>query len=117
MYCTSKKNAKIPLLSKSLTNLPEDATTVEDNTNEGFNLKKSLNAQCLVRSRVEDPQIQAARAEVVKNKSVAQLSQVTSLSDIPIPTSIQTMVENARNREKTRLLPVSDTDSTGQVFS
>ena len=52
--------------SKSLTDLPASSSTIVDGTS-GF-LKKSLNAQCLVRSRVEEPEVQAARAELVKKR-------------------------------------------------
>ena len=89
--------------SKSLTDLPVISSGI-GLEGSGF-LKKSLNAQCLVRSRMEDPQVQAARAETVKNRTVAQLSQVTSLSDIPIPTSLLAIVEK---RDKSRERPMGD---------
>lgn len=49
-------------------------------------LPKALTeAQCRVRSRTEDPDMQKERAEVVKNKTVSELSQITSFSDFPVP--------------------------------
>ena len=89
--------------SKSLTDLPNISSSI-GLEGSGF-LKKSLNAQCLVRSRMEDPHVQAARAEMVKNRTVAQLSQVTSLSDIPIPTSLLAIVEK---RDKSKERPIGD---------
>ena len=47
----------------------------------------------VVKTTCEDPEVQAARAEVVKSKSVHELSQVTSLSDIPIPDAIENMMK------------------------
>merc|ERR1719328_32866 len=50
----------------------EDGGTMYDKVPE------SLKAQLLVKTKVEDPEIQQQRAEVVKTKTVAELSQVTS---------------------------------------
>lgn len=55
-------------------------------------LPESLKAECLVRAKVEDPEIQKLRAEIIKTKSVAELSQVTSLSDIPLPSPIEQLI-------------------------
>ena len=90
-------------LSHSLTALPSGEP--EDRSKSPFSamtLKKSLNSQCVVRSRLEDPNVQAARQEVVKTKTVAELSQITSLADIPIPSKLQAIIER---RPKS---PVSD---------
>merc|ERR1712226_528133 len=46
-------------------------------------------------AETEDPEVQAARAEIVKSKSVNELSQITSLSDIPIPDVIENFVRRS----------------------
>ena len=53
-------------------------------------------AEVLVRARVEDPEVQAERAEITKNKTVQELSQINSLADFPIPKTIETLI----NKEK-----------------
>ena len=42
----------------------------------------------MVRSKVEDPEKQRERAEAVKAKSVNELAQINSISDIPVPSFI-----------------------------
>ena len=53
--------------------------------------------QLLVKARVEDPETQKSRKEITENKSVAELSQVHSMADFPIPTTIETLIEKGRN--------------------
>ena len=55
----------------------------------------------LVKAECEDPEVQAARAEIVKSKSVHELSQVTSLSDFPVPEAI----ENILKKKEKNLAP------------
>ncbi len=66
--------------------------------------KALTDAQCLVRAKTEDPDVQKERAEVVKAKSVHELSQITSLGDIPIPfargSSASAVERKKRFREK-----------------
>ena len=52
----------------------------------------------LVKNVCEDPEIQAARAEVVKSKSVHELSQVNSLADVPIPEVIENFMKNNKKQ-------------------
>ena len=61
-------------------------------------------AEVLVRARVEDPEVQAERAEITKNKTVQELSQINSLADFPIPKTIETLInkEKLLNLEKSR---------------
>ena len=47
----------------------------------------------LVKAQCEDPEVQAARAEIVKSKSVHELSQVTSISDLPIPEALENLMK------------------------
>ena len=60
----------------------------------------SLKSEVLVRSRVEDPEVQRERAEIAKTRTVSQLSQINSLADIPIPKNVQN-IQNILKREKT----------------
>merc|ERR1719331_293991 len=48
----------------------------------------------MTKSVVEEPEGQAARAEVVKSKSVAELSQITTISDFPVPETIENLFSN-----------------------
>merc|ERR1712226_41964 len=57
---------------------------------------ESLKAQLLVKSKVEKPEIQKQRAELVSSKSVSELSQVTSLSEFPIPTTLERMMSKSK---------------------
>ena len=63
----------------------------------------SLKSEVLVRSRVEDPEVQRERAEIAKTRTVSQLSQINSLADIPIPKNVQN-IQNILKREKTNEL-------------
>jgi len=54
-----------------------------------------METKLLVKAETEDPEVQAARAEIVKSKSVNELSQITSLSDIPIPDVIENFVKKS----------------------
>ena len=52
----------------------------------------SLKSQLLVKATVEDPEIQIERAEIVKTKTVNELSQVTTLSEFPVPEAIEKLI-------------------------
>merc|ERR1712227_137972 len=52
-----------------------------------------METKLVVKAVCEDPEVQAARAEVVKSKSVNELSQVTSFADIPIPDAIENLMK------------------------
>lgn len=56
-------------------------------------MPESMKAEVLVKARVEDPEVQRQRAEITKCKTPNQLSQINSLADFPIPTTIETMLE------------------------
>ena len=53
----------------------------------------------MCKSTVEEPEVQAARAEVVKSKSVSELSQITTISDFPIPENIENFVAKTLDRK------------------
>jgi hypothetical protein len=58
-------------------------------------LPASMKTEVLVRARQEDPEIQMARAEIIKTKSVNELSQITSLDDFPLPKNIDQLIRRA----------------------
>ena len=60
-------------------------------------LPRSLKSELAVASKVQDPELVQERREMIANKSVNELSQVTSLSDVPIPSPIQKMIETAQH--------------------
>jgi hypothetical protein len=45
-----------------------------------------MKAECLVRTKEQDPTKLKQHQETVKNKTVAELGTISSFSDIPIPT-------------------------------
>ena len=55
-------------------------------------LSRTMKSEMLVRSKIEDPEIQKQRAECVKAKSVGELSQINSIDDIPLPRTIENLV-------------------------
>ena len=58
-------------------------------------LASNLKQNCFnleFRARVETPEIQHERAETVKNKTVAELSQINSLSEFPLPKQIENLL-------------------------
>merc|ERR1719348_2189725 len=57
-----------------------------------------METKLVVKAVCEDPEVQAARAEVVKSKSVNELSQVTSFADIPIPDAIENLMKKKPER-------------------
>ena len=59
-------------------------------------LPRSLKTEVLVKTRVEDPEVQRQRAALVSSKSVSELSQVMSPSDFPIPANIERLVARAK---------------------
>ena len=55
-------------------------------------LPKSLKSELLVKSCVEDPEISEERRALTQSKSVSELSQIKSLSDIPIPENLEKLI-------------------------
>merc|ERR1712038_819519 len=88
----SKKNVAEPTTEK-----PKVDT--EDKEKGSFKIYDTLPAsltetKLMTKSVVEEPEVQAARAEVVKSKSVAELSQITAISDFPVPETIENLFSN-----------------------
>ena len=63
-------------------------------------LPKSLKQECLVRSKVEDPEKQKERQQLTQNKSVSELGKVTSLSDFPIPSPIEKLLNSDKRMSR-----------------
>ena len=61
-------------------------------------LPRSLKQDLLVKSRVEDPETLAERRAIVASKSVSELSQVTSFSDIPVPSTVSRVFHKSMER-------------------
>ena len=57
----------------------------------------SFKSQLLVKAKVEKPEVQKERAELVSTKSVSELSQVTSLSEFPIPTTLERIISKSKS--------------------
>ena len=57
-------------------------------------LPESMKAQVLVKARVEDPEIREFRKKLVESKSVSELSQISGLSDFPIPSTIERLMQS-----------------------
>ncbi len=62
----------------------------------------ALKTEVLVRSRVESPELQKERSETIKNKTVMELSQINSLSDIPLPKQIENLLHPDLKSERPR---------------
>ena len=60
-------------------------------------LPRSLKSELAVTTKIQDPEVVQERREMVSKKSVNELSQVTQLSDLPIPTPIQKMIDTAQH--------------------
>ena len=61
-------------------------------------LPRSLKQDLLVKSVVEDPDVLAERRAIVASKSVSELSQITSFSDIPVPASLSRAFHKSMER-------------------
>ena len=71
-------------------------------------LPANMKDEVLVRARQENPEIQAARAEVVRNTTVNELSQISSFSQFPLPRNVDEMIGRAprpvERRKKFRMM-------------
>merc|ERR1711988_2079284 len=74
-----KKKFKDKMKSQSTTSLSQSLYG---------SLPRSLKQDLMVKSRVEDPEVLAERRAIVASKSVSELSQITSISDFPVPKTL-----------------------------
>lgn len=76
-----------------------DASSAHETRSLGGNiyatLPKSLKSELVVRSKVEDPQVQEERKKLTESKSVSELAAITRLSEIPIPANIEKLIGKA----------------------
>ena len=90
--------------SQSSPNLKDNRDDQQQPAKWSDTIKKSINNQCLVRSKFEDPIVQAERAALLKKKTVSELSQIRSFNEIPIASTLQQMMkEKAKNEEEKQL--------------
>merc|ERR1740129_2308372 len=66
-----------------------------------WSMPESMKCEVMVRSRVEDPEVQRERAEITKTRTVSQLSQINSLSEFPIPKRIENILTKKEADELT----------------
>lgn len=52
--------------------------------------------QLLVKSKIQDPELVKERQELVRTKSPAELSQISSVADLPIPAPVENMLKRKR---------------------
>lgn len=57
----------------------------------GFTIPASLKSELIVTSTVEDPEVVARNKELIKNKSVSELSKIRGLEEFPIPDKIENL--------------------------
>ena len=55
-----------------------------------------MTQELMVRSRIEDPEVQKSRKEITEGKTVSELSQIHSVAEFPIPASIEKAIEKGR---------------------
>ena len=55
-----------------------------------------MKQELLVKVRDEDPEVQKKRQELTRSKSPVELSQISSLSDFPVPATIEKMLQKPR---------------------
>merc|ERR1711892_1041107 len=78
-------------------------------------LPRSLKQDLLVKQRLEDPEILAVRREIVASKSVSELSQITSFSDIPVPTTLRKAFHKSLEKLSGFMTPKHDDETSSQV--
>merc|ERR1711936_1318505 len=72
-------------------------------------LPKSLKSEILVKSVVEDPEVQLEHMALTQSKSVSELSQIKSISEFPIPDKIERLI--SRSATNTRMTDTSEQQS------
>ena len=70
-------------------------------------LPASLKAELLVRSVEEDPELLKDRQQLVQCKSIGELAKIGSLSEFPIPETIENMLSGKSSKAKDCLLYTS----------
>merc|ERR1719308_620555 len=63
-------------------------------------LPRSLKSEILVKSVVEDHEVQMQNMALTQSKSVSELSQIKSLSEFPIPDRIEKLINRSETTNK-----------------
>ena len=71
-----------PLLSSAEA---EDAKKPPQGDRPSSNLPSTLTRPCVVRSKMEDPEVLRKRQEMQQSKSIHELSKISNLNEIPLP--------------------------------
>jgi len=86
-----KKAFKAQMKSQSTQSLSERSSS--SSLTRSFREK-----QLLVSAKVQDPEVISARKSIIESKSVAELSKVSSLSDIPVPGFLSRLASRSLSR-------------------
>ena len=63
----------------------EDAKKPSQGERPSSNLPSTLTRPCVVRSKVEDPELLRRRQEMQQSKSIHELSKISNVNEIPLP--------------------------------
>ena len=66
-------------------------------------LPDSMKKQLLVKARMEEPEVQKQRQEIVNTKSVAELGEIHGLSEFPVPATLERLMD--KNKRKSAVEP------------
>merc|ERR1711936_178751 len=72
-------------------------------------LPRSLKSEILVKSCVENPEVQLQNMALTQSKSVSELSQIKSIAEFPIPDKIERLI--SRSATNTRMTDTSEQQS------
>ena len=61
---------------------------------------ESMKKQLLVKAKMEDPEVQRQRQEIVNTRTVAELSEVHGLGDFPVPTTLERLVDKSKRKSR-----------------
>ena len=64
---------------------------------------ESMTKQLLVKAKMEDPEVQKQRQEIVNTKTVAELGEIRGLSDFPVPATLERIMD--KNKRKSAVEP------------
>jgi hypothetical protein len=82
-----------------------------------FNMPESLKMNLMTNSAVEDEEIMEKHRELVNSKSVAQLSQIHSFAEFPIPTVIENLVKKKEGGTESGSMLTKSTHSLANLAS
>lgn len=80
-------------------------------------LPRSLKQDLLVKARMEEPDVLAERRAVVASKSVSELSQITSISDFPVPSTLSKAFNKSMERLNGLSKPKAVTDDNSRLVT